>query len=88
MHARAVPSSRPQNPPAEAPETTTQSIPEPEQEESAPARSSQPSPPARQDLLGALFQDKDRTLILALLVLLSGEGSDHTLLFALMYLLM
>lgn len=40
------------------------------------------------DLLEALFKDKDRTIILALLILLSGENGDNTLLFALMYLLM
>lgn len=40
------------------------------------------------DLLEALFKDKDKTIILALLILLSGENGDNSLLFALMYLLM
>lgn len=34
------------------------------------------------------MQDKERTVILALLVLLSGEEGNHELLFALMFLLM
>ena len=38
--------------------------------------------------LDALFQDRERTVILALLVLLSGEEENHELLFALMFLLM
>ncbi len=39
-------------------------------------------------LLESLFQDKERTIILALLILLSGEESNHELMFALMFLLM
>lgn len=47
----------------------------------------QPSqPPA--SLLDNLFQDRERTIILALLILLSGENANHELLFALMFLLM
>lgn len=64
------------------------------QERQAPAREEPrqeqaPSPPEHiPNLLESLFKDKDRTIILALLILLSGEGGDHTLMFALMYLLM
>lgn len=46
-----------------------------------PAQSGRSSP------LDLLLQDKERTLILALLILLSGEGGNTELLFALMYLL-
>ena len=34
-----------------------------------------------------LFKDKDKTIILALMLLLADENGDHSLLFALMYLL-
>lgn len=44
--------------------------------------------PTNGGLLETLFQDKERTVILALLILLSGEESNHELLFALMFLLM
>ena len=64
---------RPQPPPAEPP-------PEP-QEPPAP-----PAAPAT--ALDALFQDKERTLLLALLVLLSSEDAGHDLLFALLFLLL
>ncbi len=39
-------------------------------------------------LLESLFQDKERTVILALLILLSGEEGSHELMFALLFLLM
>ena len=64
---------RPEPPPAEPP-------PEP-QEPPAP-----PAVPAA--ALDALFQDKERTLLLALLVLLSSEYASHDLLFALLFLLL
>lgn len=64
---------RPEPPPAEPP-------PEP-QEPLAP-----PAVPAA--ALDALFQDKERTLLLALLVLLSSEDASHDLLFALLFLLL
>ncbi len=61
----------------------------PEHKPDAPAQpapsSAAESPPA--SLLDHLMQDKERTLILALLILLSGEGGNTELLFALMYLL-
>ena len=48
-----------------------------------------PAAPAVQKAspLDALLKDKERTLILALLILLSSEGNNTELLFALMYLL-
>ena len=64
---------RPQPPPAGPP-------PEPQ---------GPPAPPAAPaTALDALFQDKERTLLLALLVLLSSEDAGHDLLFALLFLLL
>ncbi len=40
-----------------------------------------------QDFLKELFKDKDKMLIIALIVILSQESNDNTILFALMYLL-
>lgn len=65
-------SRRPEPPPAEPP-------PEPQEP---------PAPPAPATALDALFQDKERTLLLALLVLLSSEDASHDLLFALLFLLL
>lgn len=59
-------------------------MPSPEEKSVMPAA----VPIHRPDLLESLFKDKDRTIILALLILLSGEGGDSSLIFALMYLLM
>lgn len=68
-------SRRPEPPPAEPP-------PPPEPQEP-------PAPPAAPaTALDALFQDKERTLLLALLVLLSSEDAGHDLLFALLFLLL
>ncbi len=39
-------------------------------------------------MLDALFKDRERTIILALPLLLSGEQEHHELMFALMFLLM
>lgn len=66
---------RPEPPPAEPPPP-----PEPQ---------GPPAPPAAPaTALDALFQDKERTLLLALLVLLSSEDAGHDLLFALLFLLL
>lgn len=82
---------QPQQPePAPPPAADEAPMPEP----AAP-----PEPPAREQsaavigtpqnsLLENLFQDKERAIILALLILLSGEGDNHELMFALMFLLM
>lgn len=65
--------------------------PAPEADRKPPQeRQSAQTPPAqsgRSSPLDLLLQDKERTLILALLILLSGEGGNTELLFALMYLL-
>ena len=66
---------RPEPPPAEPP---------PPQEDQGPPA----SPAAPATALDALFQDKERTLLLALLVLLSSEDASHDLLFALLFLLL
>lgn len=65
-------------PPAPPPE------PEPEPQPAAEESPVQPQP----SLLDNLFHDRERTIILALLILLSGEDSNHELMFALMFLLM
>ena len=39
-------------------------------------------------LLDELFKDQERTVLLALLLLLSGEEGSHELMFALLFLLM
>lgn len=82
------------NEPVPAPEPPEQKQPEPPHQEPAPPPSEDFQPPAGTEapaangLLESLFQDKERTIILALLILLSGEESNHELMFALMFLLM
>lgn len=65
--------------------------PEPEPAPEAPQteRQTLPAAPMAQKAspLDVLLKDKERTLILALLILLSSEGNNTELLFALMYLL-
>lgn len=57
-----------------------------------PASIREPSPKAAASeeggILETLFQDKERTIILALLILLGSEGGNHELMFALLFLLM
>ncbi|MGI6255101.1 MAG: hypothetical protein ACOYJZ_05665 [Acutalibacter sp.] len=84
MQARAhIPpprSSKPTSPPPEEPRR--------EPSPTVPARR-EPEPQEKTgSLLDAFFQDKERTIILALLLLLSGEGENHELLFALLFLLL
>lgn len=81
MQSRSETPAQPQ--PEHAPEHTaehTSSAPEQPAQTSAAQ-----SPPA--SLLDHLMQDKERALILALLVLLAGENGSTELLFALLYLL-
>lgn len=47
-----------------------------------------PAPQEEGSLLNAFFKDKERTIILALLLLLSGDEKNNELLFALMFLLL
>ena len=75
MQARAhIPP--PRKPPKEPP-------PEP-----PPPPAPAPAPKGEHGLLDAFFQDKERTIILALLLLLSGDEKNHELLFALLFLLL
>lgn len=61
---------------------------------SEPSHSEKKQPPSvststpTMDVFQTLFQDEERTLILALLLLLSGEGEYPDLLFALLFLLL
>lgn len=59
---------------------------------SAPLEASPPAPgaesPQKASPLDAFLKDKERTLLLALLILLSGEDGNMELMFAIMYLLM
>ncbi len=81
--ARIPRSPRPEEPTPHAPE-------QPSLEHSAPKSEPAQIPHERRPgLLENLLQDQERTLILALLILLSGEeNSSHELLFALMFLLL
>lgn len=75
--------------------TSPEPLPEPEQTHAEPVSEPGVAPPAslptaaqkKASPLDLLLKDKDRTLILALLILLSSEGDNTELLFALMYLL-
>ena len=71
--------------------TPPEPLPEPEQTHAEPGVAPPASPPSvpqkKASPLDLLLKDKDRTLILALLILLSSEGDNTELLFALMYLL-
>ena len=64
--------------------------PESPKEAPIPAPEPKPLPPPQKPAtpLGFLLKDKERTLILALLLLLSTEENNTELLFALMYLLL
>ncbi len=71
--------------------------PEAHREESAQTEPVITPPPAQEStqteqtgpsVLDALFKDRERTMLLALLVLLSSEDGNHELLFALLFLLM
>ena len=71
---------------------TAQTAPAPNREpapeaDQKPPQERQSAQSGRSSPLDLLLQDKERTLILALLILLSGEGGNTELLFALMYLL-
>lgn len=84
---RQAPQQRAQN---EPPEHTAPPPPEPQSIPAAQPVSVPEQQPAQPQpsLLDNLFQDRERTIILALLILLSGENANHELMFALMFLLM
>lgn len=65
-------------------QTQTKDKPEPEQtlpEAPAEAAADHKTP----ELLSSLFEDKEKTLILLLIILLSEDGADSAVLMALMY---
>lgn len=80
--AASRPHPVPDPPPAAPVSASSPPSPLPSAEAPAPMKTAGGHP------LDALFQDRERTIILALLVLLSGEEGNHELLFALMFLLM
>lgn len=72
-----------EEPPKPKPEPKPERPPKPPEPPKPPAP--KPKPP---NVLETLFQDKEKSLILMLLMLLMDENADPTLLFTLMYLLM
>ncbi len=84
--------SQPQSSPPQAPQEPSQ--PPLEQPPLAPSPSEQlpleqPEPETTETgLLDVLFRDRERTVILALLLLLNGEDGNHELMFALLFLLL
>lgn len=97
-HAAPLPNAqpgrqRPSNTPAPAPEPVPTPPPEapapPAVEAAVPViQAEAPGGPAPKSLLDELFMDRERTVLLALLLLLSGEEGSHELMFALLFLLM
>lgn len=82
MQSRSAPAPASPEPP--------EPIPEPPPEAPPPESPPEPKPQSaanRASPLDALLKDRERTLLLALLILLSSEGTNTELLFALMYLL-
>ncbi len=101
MQARARNSSRqgrtqtqssPEQTPPEQPslEQPAQGQPSPEQHAQGQPSLEQHAPPEATGtgLLDVLFRDRERTVILALLLLLDGENGNHELMFALLFLLL
>ncbi len=95
MQARARSSRQSRAPAQTPPEQHSLEQPASEQhsaEQSVPEQHSleQHAPPesAGTGLLDVLFRDRERTVILALLLLLDGEDGNHELMFALLFLLL
>ena len=86
MHSRAAPPPPPHPQQQRTQNQRREPPPPPREEKKEPPKPNHEEKPP--DLLDVLFKDKDRTIILALLILLSGENGDNTLLYALMYLLL
>ncbi len=86
MQSRARAVQQQQNQPS-----YNQPKPEPVSEIKAPHAENIQKPPERQNETGGLFEtlmkDKERTLILGLILLLMDEKTDNSLIIALMYLL-
>lgn len=79
----------PHNP--QAPQRSAQHGAPPLQRETPPAITPEEKKPVaahtHNDLLGSLFEDKERSLILILILILSSEKADSSLILALMYLI-
>ena len=79
----AQPGARPAEPPKPEPAPKSEPVPKPE-----PAPKPVPKEPAPVNMMDALLGDRDKSLILLLLMLLTDSNKDPSLLFALFYLLM
>ena len=81
-HARAMYRRRT---PAQAPQQPAETAKESAQQEELPLPPEAQEGSAKSDLLAPLFEDKERTLILLLLILLGEEGADSGAMMALLY---
>ena len=87
--ARRMSHSRPSGTPHREERREEPPKPKPEPPPVEPPKPPKPSPPPKPpNVLETLFRDKEKSLILMLLMLLMDEQADPTLLFTLMYLLM
>lgn len=93
MQSRARPGKPASQRPGPSP--SGKATPPPSPAEPPPAAAPPPLPESVQEegalpasLLEALFQDRERTVLLALLILLGAEGDNNELMFALLFLLM
>ena len=87
--ARRMSHSRPGGTPQREERREEPPKPKPEPPKAEPPKPSvPPEPPKPPNVLETLFRDKEKSLILMLLMLLMDEQADPTLLFTLMYLLM
>lgn len=91
MQSRArIPQARHQG---ERPRPEPPKEPPPPEPPAPPVPAAPPPAPAVPEqnpgsMLGELFQDKEKTILLALLILLSSEDGNQELMFALLFLLM
>lgn len=85
-----APVQQPAPPPEKPAEREHPKPPPPTLPESVPPVSApaEMAPGSSAGLLEELFKDRERTMLLALLILLGGEGGNHELMFALLFLLM
>ncbi len=87
---RPVSPSEPEPPAAEhnSPEPPAPPGPLPQPQAASPAAASPPMAEPPKSLLEELFRDRERTMLLALLLILGGEEGNTELMFALLFLLM
>ena len=90
QRAQRISRPRPQREKPEAPPEPQRIVPAVEQTEKNNSEKESKPQPARPKtgLIDALFADKEKSIILALMLLLGDESSDPSLLLALAYLLM